>query len=167
MTVSVANWKNVSPIIGLQSVTEISTTQQFPLGTLAKFRHETYGEGEFMYVLGVASAVTGSWVLISEDNYATSLLAANDIGRVGVLMGALVASTYGWAQVRGKAVGKAATVADNGNVYSTATAGTADDAIVAGDRIKKAKWASADGTPSAGLAEVEIDNPFVDDALAA
>jgi hypothetical protein len=39
--------------------------------------------------------------------------------------------------------------------------------VVAGDRVKNAKGASAVGTPSAGLAEFEIDRPFVDDALAA
>jgi hypothetical protein len=77
------------------------------------------------------------------------------------------ANQYGWYQIRGKAVVKAGTVADNGNVYSTGTAGTLDDAVVAGDRVKNAKFASADGTPAAGLAEIEIDHPFVDDAVAA
>jgi hypothetical protein len=52
-------------------------------------------------------------------------------------------------------------------LYATATAGEADDAVVAGDRIKRAKGASAVGTPSTGLAEVEIDRPFMDDAVAA
>jgi hypothetical protein len=107
-------------------------------------------------------------VLYSEDDYTTSLLAANDIGQVAVAMSANVASQYGWYQVRGKAIGKALTgFLDNANVYSTATAGSVDDAVVAGDRVKKCKGASAVGTPSTGLAEFEIDRPFVDDALAA
>jgi hypothetical protein len=42
------------------------------------------------------------------------------------------------------------TVADNADVYATATAGTAGDAVAAGDRVKNAKFASADGTPSGG-----------------
>jgi hypothetical protein len=128
----------------------------------------TYGAGEFIYLKGVASTAVGSWVLYNEDDYSTSLLAANDIGQVAVAMSACVASEYGWYQIKGKAIGKALTAfADNANVYSTATAGSVDDAVVAGDRVKKCKGASAVGTPSSGLAEFEIDRPFVDDALAA
>jgi hypothetical protein len=83
-------------------------------------------------------------------------------------MSACVADNYGWFQIKGKAVGKALTAfADNANVYSTSTAGSVDDTVVAGDRVKNAKGASAVGTPSAGLAEFEIDRPFVDDGLAA
>ena len=48
-----------------------------------------------------------------------------------------------------------------------ATAGSIDDAVVAGDRVKLAIGASAVGTPSTGLAEFEIQYPFMDDATAA
>jgi len=79
-----------------------------------------------------------------------------------------VANSYGWYQISGKAVGKClASYADNGLVYATATAGSIDDAVVAGDRVKKAIGASAIGTPSTGLAEFEIDRPFMDDAASA
>jgi hypothetical protein len=95
-------------------------------------------------------------------------LAANAIGPVAIAMSACVTGEYGWYQIQGKAVGKVASgFADNGNVYATATAGTVDDAIVAGDRVKNAKGASAIDTPSTGLAEMEISRPFMDDALAA
>jgi hypothetical protein len=52
-------------------------------------------------------------------------------------------------------------------VYATATDGSIDDAVVAGDRVKLALGASAVGTPSAGLAEFEIQYPFMDDATSA
>ena len=150
-----------------QAIVDLSTTQNLPLGTIVQAVDETYGAGEFIYLKGVASTVVGSAVTYNADDYSTALLAANAIGPVAVAMSASVASTFGWYQIQGKAVIKAGTVADNGNVYATATAGTVDDAIVAGDRVKRAKFASADGTPSAGLAECEIDRPFMDDALAA
>jgi hypothetical protein len=156
---------------GHQPIGETSSTAKHPLGTRVKAIDRgtnQNGEGDFIYVKGVASAVRGSFVLISEDDYTTSLLAANDIGRVGILMSALTAGLYGWAQIRGKAVGKVlAAFADNANVYSTATAGSVDDAVVAGDRLKQCKGASAIDIPETGMAEFEIDNPFVDDALAA
>lgn len=166
-----SDFKVVNGPAGAQAISETSTTQLHPLGTIVRavdFASTAYGEGEFVYAKGVASTAVGSVVLINEDDYSTSLLAANDIGRVGVAMSENVAGGYGWYQISGKAVAKVATgFADNANVYATATAGTVDDAVVAGDRVKKCKGASAIGTPSAGLAELEIDRPFMDDAVAA
>jgi len=154
--------------IGMQAIADTDTTQNHPLGTIVRADDPTYGSGEFIYLSGVASTAVGSWVTVHEDGFTTTLLAANDIGRVAVAMSANVASQYGWYQISGKAVGKAlASYADNGLVYATATAGSIDDAVVAGDRVKKAIGASAVDTPSTGLAEFEIDRPFMDDATAA
>lgn len=138
------------------------------LGDIQRATDETYGAGEFIYLKGVASTAVGSWVTYNSDDNSTALLAANAIGPVAVAMAATVAGEYGWYQIQGKAVGKAlASFADNANVYATATAGSVDDAVVAGDRVKNAKGASAVDTPSTGLAEFEIARPFMDDALAA
>lgn len=151
----------------LVSSTAAGRSSPWKLGDVVKAVDPDYGVGEFIYLKGVANTALGSAVLFSPDDFTTSLLAANDIGSVAIAMAATVANEFGWYQIKGKAVVKAGTVADNGNVYSTASAGTLDDAVVAGDRVKNAKFASADGTPSAGLAEIEIDHPFVDDAVAA
>jgi hypothetical protein len=158
----------VEPRIGLQPIADTSTTQNHPLGTVIKAVDSTYGEGEFIYLKGAASTAVGSLVLFSPDDFTTSLLAANDIGSVAVAMSANVASQYGWYQIKGKAVGKVlAGFLDNANCYATATAGSIDDAVVAGDRLKNCKGASAIDTPSTGLAELEIDHPFMDDGVAA
>jgi hypothetical protein len=158
-----------NPIIGLQPIVEVSSVQQHPLGMIVQAVDETYGAAEFVYLKGVASTVVGSWVTYNADDGTTALLAANAIGPVGVAMSAnAAATTFGWYQISGKAVGKAlALFADNANVYATATAGSVDDAVVAGDRVKLAKGASAIDTPSAGFAEFEIHRPFMDDAVAA
>lgn len=154
--------------IGLQPIADTSTTQQHPLGTIIRAEDPTYLAGEFIYLKGVASTAVGSWVTYNMDDGTTTLLAANAIGPVAVAMSANVASQYGWYQIHGKAVGKAlAGFLDNGNVYATGTAGSVDDAVVAGDRVKGAVGASAVDTPSTGLAEFEIARPFMDDALAA
>jgi hypothetical protein len=157
--------------LGLQPITEISTTQRHPLGTI-RSAYDTattaYGEGEFIYLKGVASTVLGSVVTYNMDDGSTALLAANAIGPVAIAMAATVASTFGWYQIKGKGVAKVlAAFADNANCYATATAGSIDDAVVAGDRIKNMKGASAIDTPSTGLAEIELDHPFMDDAVAA
>ncbi len=126
----------------------------------------TYGVGEFIYLLGVASTVVGSWVTYEQDNGATTLLAANAIGPVAVSMSANVASQYGWYQIYGKCPSALvlAGFVDNANCYATATAGSVDDAVVAGDRVKNARGASA---ISSGAAEMELWYPFMDDGLAA
>lgn len=158
----------ITPLVGAQGIAETSTTQNHPLGLRVQANDPTYGVGEFVYLAGVATTAVGSWVKFAQDGNTTSLLAANDIGPVGVAMSANVASSYGWYQIYGKAVGKAAaSYADNGLVYATATAGTVDDAVVAGDRVKCALGASAIDTPSTGLAEFEIQYPFMDDGSSA
>lgn len=154
--------------VGMQDIAETSTTQRHVLGERVRAKDPTYGEGEFIYLLGVASTAIASWITYSLDNGGTALLAANAIDPVAIAMSANVASQYGWYQIFGKAVGKAlAGFVDNANVYATATAGSVDDAVVAGDRVKCAKGASALDTPSTGLAEFEIAYPYMDDGLAA
>ena len=139
-----------------------------PLGMKTEAVDPTYGAGTFIYLKGLDSTAVGSWVTYNADDYSTTLLAANAIGPVAVAMAATVTGEYGWYQISGKAVGKALTgFVDNANVYATATAGSVDDAVVAGDRVKNAKGASAVDTRATGLAEIEIDNPFMDDAVAA
>ncbi len=155
-------------VIGAQAIAATSTVQNHPLGIIRKATDPTYFAGEFIYLKGVASTVVGSWVTYNMDDGSTTLLAANAIGPVAVSMSINVASQYGWYQIHGKAVGLALTAyADNGLVYATSTAGSIDDAVVAGDRVKNALGASAVGTPSTGLAEFEIARPFMDDATAA
>lgn len=152
---------------GWQPIASVETSQKHPIGTIVRAYDPVYGSGEFIYVKGVASGTANSWVTYDNDDGSTTLLAANAIGPVGVMMAALVASTFGWLQIGGKAIGKVLTgFVDNANVYGTSTAGSVDDAVVAGDRVQNCKGASAIGSPSAGLAEFEIWRPFVNDALA-
>ncbi len=152
-----------------QPIAETSTTLKHRLGDRFKCFDETYGPGEFIYLAGVASTAVGSWVTFNMDDGTTALLAANAIGPVAISMSANTAATsYGWYQIYGKAVGLClASFADNGNCYATSTAGSVDDAIVAGDLVKNAKGASAIGTPSGSFAEFEIQYPFMDDGLTA
>ena len=153
-----------NPRIGFPVITDTDTTQKCPLGTIVTATDPTYGAGEFIYLLGVASTAVGSIVIYNADDFSTSLAVANDTGPVAVAMSANVASKYGWYQIQGKAVGKVlASFADNGDCYLTATAGSVDDADVAGDYVSNMKGASAIDTPSTGLAELEIARPFVRD----
>jgi hypothetical protein len=147
----------------LQAIAEVSTTQMHPLGTIVTAFDETYGSGEFIYLKGVASTVVGSAVTYNLVDGTTTLLVADAIGPVAFAMSVTDAATdFGWYQISGVAVAKSDTVADNANVYIDNTAGQVDDAVVDGDMVHLAKFASASGTPSAGFALVEISRPYTD-----
>lgn len=139
------------------SLTSVYDSASFTVGEIVSDE----SGNEYIFGLGVASCVAGSWVSLDEACQA-SLLAANAKGRVGIAMAAIVASTYGFFQISGKNVAAlvAASFADNGDIYATATAGTVDDAVVVGDRVHGAWGRSA---ISGGVATVELDRPYVDD----
>ena len=128
---------------------------------------ETYREGgnEYICLQGVASTVVGSVVTFDEVGVST-LLAANAIGLVAIAQAAVDATTKrGWYLVRGSCQAKVSTgFADNANCYATATPGQVDDAVVAGDRVKNMIGRSA---IASGTALVQVQYPFMDDALAA
>lgn len=143
-----------------QAIADTSTTQLLELGTRAKAWDVTYGVGEFIYLKGVTATVVGSAVVFDESDWTTALTGTNTRGAVGVAMSINAAATsYGWYQVYGAAVVKTGTVADNGLVYSTSTAGSLDDAVVATDKIDGAQFRSANGTPAAGFAVLQMNYP--------
>lgn len=161
-------WRVRDEYIGAPVITDTDTVAKVPLGTRLHAYDPTYGDGEFIYLKGVGSTAVGSWVTFNSDDNSTTLLAANAIGAVGIAMSANVANQYGWYQIYGKAIGKALTgYVDNALVYATATAGSVDDAVVAGDRVKNAIGASAVDAPGTGLAEFEVYYPIMDDGSAA
>ena len=164
-----SDFKNVESQIYKQPLDENSTTQNAPLGTIIKAKDSAstaYGAGEFIYLQGVASTVVGSVVTFANDDFSTALTVADAIGPVAVALSACVASEFGWYQISGKGAAKVlASFADNADCYLTATAGSIDDAVVAGDYITGMKGASAVDTPSTGLAEVELQRPFVTNGL--
>lgn len=148
---------------GYQPIAVTDTIQNHPLGTIVKAVDPTYGGGEFIYLKGVASTVVGS--LVDYDAYlATTVLspATAGVGPVAVSMSANVASQYGWYQITGSAVVKAPNAMTAGaDVFMlAATPGSVDDAAVAGEQILSAKVSTTTGTPSSGLAVIQISRPF-------
>lgn len=157
-------WNITSPVAGTQPIATTSTVKNHPLGFRVKAVDPTYGEGEFIYLKGLDATVVGSVALYAQDDWSTSLAVANDVGKLGVAMSANVTGNFGWYQIYGKGAAKVlASFADNGDCYLTATAGSVDDADVAGDYVRGMKGASAIDTPSTGLAEVELAYPEVAD----
>jgi hypothetical protein len=149
--------------IGMQPIADTSTTQNHPLGTIVRATDPTYGAAEFIYLTGVASTAVGTWVTYDLDG-ATTRLVASAVGPVAIAMSANVASQYGWYMIHGRHEAALAwaslPLASNALLYATASAGTADDAVVSGDLIRNAKVDTAKVTAVASVG-VEIYRPFV------
>ena len=151
------------PRIGMQPIADTSTVQNHPLGTIVRATDPSFGQGEFIYLTGVASTAVGSWVTYDTDG-ASALLVANAKGMVAVAMSANVASQYGWYQISGIAngIGSTVSIADNADLYATATGGTIGSTVVTGDRV----WnAESRETSSDGTVKVDLGRPFVTDAV--
>jgi len=130
--------------LGLQAIAETSTTQRHALGTIIRAKDSTYGEGEFIYLLGVANTAIGSVVTYDTGTFATTLSAVGgNIPRpIAISMSANVASQWGWYQISGQAVAKkqctvslaagaAVGVLSTGLIAGTASGKEIDGAVVA------------------------------------
>lgn len=138
----------VHNLAGAQPIADISTTQNHPLGTKVDATDPTYGAGEFIYMLGVASTTTGDVVTYNATTHQTALLTTtngeNKGVPVAVAMGANVASSYGWYQVSGNAVVKKTGVAVTPQVpiFISATAGKIKVLASSGQQILGAMTAN-------------------------
>ena len=132
------------PRIGSQAISTTDTVQNHPLGTIIRANDPTYGDGEFIYLLGVASTTVGSVVTYDASTYQTVLSAVGgNIPRaVAIAMSANVATQYGWYQISGQAVvaktctislaaGAAVGVLTTGLIAATGTGKEINGAVVA------------------------------------
>ncbi len=137
--------------IGVQSITETSTTAKHSLGKIVKGKDAPLGGAEFIYLLGVASTAVGSIVTYDVTTWQTTLSAVGgNIPRpIAVAMSANVAAQYGWYQIAGLAVcakqctvslaaGAAVGVLSTGLIAGTASGKEIDGAVVAAVASAKA-----------------------------
>lgn len=92
-------------LVGAQPIANTEATQKHALGTIIKATDPTYGEGEFIYLVGVANTVVGH-IVHYDAAYQTALhTSALDTPRpLAVAMSANLAAGYGWYQISGQAV---------------------------------------------------------------
>jgi len=149
-----------TPVIGGQPIATTSTTALHPVGTIVKAKDPICGEGEFVYLLGLAATVVGTVVIYDQLINTTKLAVANDRGPVAVAMSANIATQYGWYQISGAAYPVVAgAVAVNKPAYVTATAGAIDDAVVATDKIDGFVFKTLAGGAGQGTAVAQISRP--------
>ena len=156
------------PAAGFQPLAVTDTVKNHTLGTIVKAVDPVYGGGEFIYLLGVASTVVGSWVTFDgatsgTPTYLTVLApsTANLAQPLAVAMSANVAAQYGWYQIEGSAVAATnGTLAAGPGPVFLAGSGQVTSVAAAGKQVLNARNDTATGTPAANQAVVQINRPF-------
>lgn len=150
--------------VGMQAIAETSSTQKHNLGSIVKAYDPSYGEGEFIYLQGVASTIVGSVVNYSTTDWTTTLqVAGTNLPRpVAVAMSANLADGYGWYQISGVAVvAKTASSMDaNIAVGVSSTAGKIG-ATSTGNEIQGCLTTGATATAAATTTSVIINRPHM------
>lgn len=121
---------NTSPIVGVD-ITRVDATAEFAVGTTTSLSDG----GEAIYVQALSEISQYAYALAYGNGTAqmatTTLAAASRRG--GWAQTSIPSAYYGWLQISGKPRGNlAANCDDNVPLYTTATAGVLDDAIVTG-----------------------------------
>lgn len=163
-------WVVAENRLGQTHIGDVDTTAAVPVGTIVQAydadTDDGRGQGEFIYLQGVASTVAGSVVVFDPAGGTTELLDTDSVqfGPVAVAMAATVADTYGWYMISGQtdAVSLAAGTGAGVQVFGSATAGSVTAAYSAGNFVFGMKFA-ADRDATAGTTLVSMFRPFVTD----
>lgn len=152
------------PAFDLNSV---DTVARVAIGTVVKGYDDVFGEGEFIYLPGVASCAAGDAVvydLLPSGPAVVRALSgthANSGRPVAFALQPAVAGQYGWFQINGLAIVSANAGAAAGVLMLSATAGGVSNAVLAGAQVLGARLSSAVGTPVAAKAYATIARPCV------
>lgn len=159
-------WRINDPRIAMLPIASTETTASLPLGTIVQASDPTFGAGEFIYLLGVASTVVGLVVKYNATTYQTALVTATAVQDVAaaVAMSANLASSYGWYQIAGLAVIKKTAVQFTPQVamYLSATSGRVKAIASAGLQIGNCRSANLTTvTTTTSTITALINRPFL------
>lgn len=128
-----------------QAVGDSSTTANFPLGTIKRAYHATYGQGEFIYLEGNSNVVVSTLVYWDKNHQAARLEAVSTSKKTGrslaVALGTVADNSYAWFQIGGKVtiLKTAVAVAADSPLYISTTAGRFYGTASAGAQIVGAR----------------------------
>jgi hypothetical protein len=124
-------------------LTLIPTAPAYP-GMIVRAKDPTYGDGEFIFLKGVANTAVGSVVTYNTTAFQTALapVGTNKPQPIAIAMAATGASSWGWYQISGIAVvaktctvslaaGAAVGVLTTGLIAATGTGKEVEGALVA------------------------------------
>jgi hypothetical protein len=129
----------------------------------------TYGQGEFILLLGVASTIVGSLVRYNAVSFQT-VLAVNTAVQampVAVAMSANLAGTWGWYQIAGTAVlaKTAVIILPNVAVYISGTSGKVKALASAGLQVVACRSQLVTTASASGTVLVTVNRPHLQSAI--
>lgn len=162
---------NTDAGVTMPNGTSAIPTPPATLGMVCRAFDPTYGEGEFIMLVGVANTVVGSLVTYNTTTYQTALSpnTANLAQPVAVAMSANGAASFGWYQIGGLAVIKKTAVAVNPGVavYQSATTGRIMPTAASGKQLLGARSANlASVASTVSTVVVSINRPHLQGAVA-
>jgi hypothetical protein len=83
---------------------DVDTSQKMPLGTIRKFKHPSYGEGEFIYLKGATSVAAYEPVTYSLQHVAVRTAASTGLNWAVSTAAVDAATKFGWFQISGMAI---------------------------------------------------------------
>jgi hypothetical protein len=167
-------WTITNGVAGSQPIATTSTVQNHPTGKIVTAKDPTYGEGEFIYLKGVANTIVGSVVTYKGSDGSTVLSTTSGVVNGGaplaVAMSANVASQWGWYQIAGDAIIKKTAVkvdpAGTTKVYLSATSGRVMQTSVSGRQVIGARWvATTTVTSTTSTAIATLNRPVQQGAI--
>lgn len=123
----------ISGVIGTK-LDEATTDRKFAVGTVVKLSDG----GEAVYVSATSTISQFNAVVIDAANGAVPVTTTNSANskKVGFAQTSIASGWFGWVQTAGNVkVSLAANCDDNVPLYTTATAGVLDDAVVSGGLV--------------------------------
>lgn len=150
-------WRQVSPTMGAQPITETSATARHNIGQRIRAMDYTYGEVGFIYLAGVASTAAGDVVTFNERTGATVRALEGVRGPVVVAAAAVTAGLYGWYAEDGCVpVNTGSNAPSTGPVYLSRTAGEVTGIPFAGEKVD---GMAAVRVPSGGYTTCRLTKP--------
>lgn len=143
--------------------TVIPTPPMTP-GMIVNANDPTYGQGEFILLLGVASNIVGSVVRYNTVSYVTTLITNSAVQNVPVAVSMAANTTttsWSWYQISGTAVMAKTAIINLPNVavYISATAGKVKALASAGLQIVACRTQLVTTASAAGTVLVTINRP--------
>lgn len=158
-------WKtSYNAALGMPAFTlgAVDTTPKVAIGTIVKAYDDSFGEGEFIYLPGVASLLAGDAIfydLLPGGQSVTRALLVNSGQSIAFALVAVPAGSYGWYQLSGVAIANATAAGAGLPAYYSGTAGSIRTTAAPGLQINNARISSALNTPATGQCYVTINRP--------
>ncbi len=148
-------WRAVSPVIGSQPIGSAETAARHSIGYRTRAHDHTYGDAEFVYLLGAASTAKGDLVAFDAETGATKRAYKGMRGQIAVAMSACDAGQYGWYAVKGAIPVLSAASGQSGLGFLSTTTSSVDVNGEEGERIDGLSVAVASG----GFSTAKLNHP--------